>query len=303
MKQDNVLTTNKVYLTGTIVNTKGLHKMENGQSVPNIRESAKGENYISGSITLEIEEGNNIVVEFFSKELTKDGAPSKMFKEYCRLPERVGERVTLGQAQFTENRFWGKNDQIVSTNRISARFINPAKDDRENQANFIFEGYVESPIKERLNKEKELLFYEMSLAQANWNGEKPVVVKFIVPATEEVRAETIERLYEKGLTVSIKGDIQTVHTETVVEPKDVAFGEAEPEVYHNTYTYYVIQTGQQPLDADDEGAYSKADISELTEAYNAEAVAIEAAAKESSQQGNSVIKNVKKAGTKRQALV
>jgi hypothetical protein len=303
MNQENVLTTNKVYITGTIVNTKNLHKTENGESVPNIRLSAKGDNYISGSITIEVSEKNNVTVEFFSKEFTKKGTESKMFKEYCNLPNRVGERVTLGQAQFTESRFWGKNDQVMSSNRISARFINSAKDEKENQAVFTFEGYVESPIKEKLNKAKELLFYEMTLAQSNWNGEKPVAIKFIVPSQEASRFETIQRLYEKGLTVSIKGNIQTVQTETIVPAGDTAFGDAEDEVYHNTFTYYVIQTGQQPLLIDDEGAYQPADIKEMAEAYNAEALAIEAGAKESSQQGSSVIKNVKKAGTKRQALV
>jgi len=103
--------------------------------------------------------------------------------------------------------------------------------------------------------------------------------------------------------VSIKGNIQTVETETVVEAKATAFGKAEDEVFNNSYTYFVIQTGQNPLAGDDEGAYQAADIAELTEAYNAEAVSIEAGANESNQQGNSVVKNVKKAGTARQALV
>ena len=303
MNQENVLITNKVYITGTIVNTKNLHKMENGVSVPNIRTSKKDERYISGSITVEIEEGNNVVVEFFSKEFTAKGLPSTLFKNFSELPNRVGERVTLGQGQFTESRFWGKNNQVMSSNRISARFIETAKDNKENQAEFIFEGYVETPIREKLNKEKELLFYEMTLAQANWNGTKPIAVKFIVPASQEARFDTIASLYEKGLTVAIKGNIQTIETETIAETKEAAFGNDVPQVYHNSFTHFVIQTGQSPLELDDEGAYQESDVAELTEAYNAEAVSIEAGDKESSQQGNSVIKNVKKPGSARQALV
>jgi hypothetical protein len=154
------------------------------------------------------------------------------------------------------------------------------------------------PLYEKNAKDGELLAYEMIVAQANWNNTKPNYVKFTIAKDNKTAINAIQKLYEKGMTVSVRGTISIV-TEDVQVSEQTAFGEST-RVYHNTYKNYLIQTGSQPLD---KGAYTPQDINELTRAYNDEGIAIENAVKGQATTGKTTTAAPAPAKTPRTSLL
>jgi hypothetical protein len=265
---NNKLIKNNIDLVGKLVNTRGLDEIK--------KANKDGSEFVSGSVTVDLGKGQLLEVDVYSKKFTKDGQPSKLFTRYLELPSEIGNKVRIGGVEFTENRFWGRNDQIASVNKVAGRFFNLAKDTEDPQAKFTFAGYVFKPIYERLDREGNLLHYETILAQPNWDGTKPMYVKFAIDKQNSAVINGMEAQYVKGATVQVTGHIE-LETETRVVDKagDVAFGDASTEAYTNTYIKYVITGGNKPLELNSEGAYKADEIAKLTKAYDAEALVIE----------------------------
>jgi hypothetical protein len=292
----NKLTKNNIDLVGKLVNTRGLDEIK--------KANKDGSEFVSGSVTLDIGKGQLLEVDVYSKKFTKDGQPSKLFTRYLELPEEVGTNVRIGGVEFTENRFWGRNDQITSVNKVAGRFFNIAKDSDEPMAKFTFAGYVFKPVYERLDREGNLIQYETILAQPNWNGTKPIYVKFAIDKSNSAVVNGMEAQYVKGATVQVTGHIE-LETETRVVDKagDVAFGDSSTEQYTNTYVKYLITGGNKPLETESEGAFKADEIAMLTKAYDDEALVIEQAARKQSDSNQTSFSNKETAKTSRTKLI
>jgi hypothetical protein len=292
----NKLTKNSIELVGKLVNTRGLDEIK--------RANKDGSEFVSGSVTLDIGKGQLLEVDVYSKKFTKEGQPSKLFERYLELPEEVGTMMRVGGVEFTENRFWGRNDQITSVNKVAGRFFNVARDNDETQAKFTFAGYVLKPIYERLDREGKLLHYETIIAQPNWNGSKPLYVKFAIDKDNSAVVNGMEAQYAKGTTVQVTGHIE-LETETRVVDKagDVAFGDSATEEYTNTYVKYVITGGNKPLENDSEGAYRPDEIAMLTKSYDDEGLLIEDAARKKADTNQTSFSNKETAKSSRTKLI
>jgi hypothetical protein len=236
-----------------------------------------GKDFISGKIVVKsIIDGRNQLteVELYSNKFKQDGTPNKLFETYSNLGALLNKRVRVS-GELAESRFFSTtNTQLVSTTVNRGRYVAPADTKDVDAADFSFAGYIIKPLYEKNSKDGDLVAYEMVVAQANWNNTKPTLIKFTVAKDNKAAIGAIQRLYEKGMTVSVRGTVSVV-TEDVEVSEQTAFGEST-RVYHNTYKNYLIQTGSQPLDR---GAYSPQDILELNRAYEDDGLAIENAAK------------------------
>lgn len=293
---NNKLIKNNIDLVGTLVNTRGLDEIK--------KANRDGSEFVSGSVTLDIGKGQLLEVDVYSKKFTKEGQPSKLFARYLELPEEIGTKVRVGGVEFTENRFWGRNDQITSVNKVAGRFFNVAKDSDDTQAKFTFAGYVFKPVYEKLDREGTLLHYETIIAQPNWNATQPVYVKFAMDKNNSAVVNGMEAQYAKGATVQVTGHIE-LETETRVIDKagDVAFGDSATEEYTNTYVKYVVTGGNKPLENDSEGAYKADDIAMLTKAYDAQALEIEEAARQKGNTTQTMASNKETAKSSRTKLI
>jgi hypothetical protein len=293
---NNKLIKNNIDLVGKLVNTRGLDEVK--------KATKDGSEFVSGSATLDLGKGQLLEIDVYSKKFTKEGQPSKLFTRYLELPGEVGTKMRVGGVEFTENRFWGRNDQIASVNKVAGRFFNIAKDTDESQAKFTFAGYVFKPIYERLDREGNLLHYETIIAQPNWNSTKPMLVKFAIEKNNSAVINGMEAQYVKGSTVQVTGHIE-LETETRVVDKagDTAFGDSATEEYTNTYVKYVITGGNKPLEVGSEGAYKADEIASLMKAYDNEALSIEEAARKKGDSNQTSFSNKETAKSSRTKLI
>ena len=267
---ENYLNKNEVVVVGTLV--------DNGLE---IKESQGGQTYITGNISVKsVIDGEEKVFEFrlFSFQYKKGTTEiNGLFKTYSNLDTKIGRRVKVIGA-VEENRFFQeRTGQIVSFNFNSGRFIYDVTDKTPDSATFEFAGYVEKPITERTNKDGDLLYYEITMGQANYNGTKPVVVKFQIPADNRRAVSYIERNYERGVTATINGNLN-VEVEKITKEEEVAFGDPVVKEYVNTYKAYQIVSGSEPIFGRSE--YTAEQIRNFANAYEDESIEIQNKAKD-----------------------
>jgi hypothetical protein len=267
---ENFLNKNEVVVVGTLV--------ENGLE---IKESQGGQTYITGNIAVKsVLDGEEQVFEFrlFSFQFKKGTTEvNGLFKTYASLDTKIGKRVKV-IGGIEDNRFFQeRTGQIVSFNFNAGRFIYDVTDKTPDSATFEFAGYVDKPIHEKTNKDGEVLHYEISLGQANYNGTKPVMVKFQVPATNRKAVTYMERNYEKGVTITVNGNLK-VDVEKVTKEEEVAFGDPIVKEYINTFKAYQIVSGSEPIYGRNEYPASK--IREFANIYEDEGIEIQNKAKD-----------------------
>jgi len=260
-----------------------------------------GKDFISGKIVVKstIEGKTQLTeVELYSNKFKQDGTPNKLFETYATLGALLNKRVRVS-GELGESRFFStQSAQLVSTTINRGRYVAPADTGEADTADYSFAGYIIKPLYEKLSKDGDLVGYEMVVAQANWNNTKPTVIKFAVDKTNKTAITAIQRLYEKGMTVSVRGNVSVV-TQDIEKVEETAFGEST-RVYHNTYKNYLIKTGSQPLD---KGAYTPQDILELNRAYEDDGLAIENAAKGQATTGKTTTAAPAPAKTPRTSLL
>lgn len=139
-----------------------------GQLVKNAleeRTTKAGDEVISGSLTLRTADNSEHDVNFFAFKYKKDenknftSEESFFYKEYkdaienlvdmehCKEEGQTPDIISITDGSFTVNDFKGSNGNVVTTNRISARFINRVEPkDYDNtilEAKFEVEGIIE----------------------------------------------------------------------------------------------------------------------------------------------------------------
>lgn len=248
---------NDVFIIGTLVDVK-----------TDVRTSDK--TYISGKVSIKVDANgveNIIDASIFAYEKTKEGADSKMFKTYAGLESLLNKRVrvtgSLGEGSIVDE----STGNVRHFNQINARFINPAyTTDTEDKATFEYSGFVTRELYERKDKEDNLLGYRIEVAQANYNDENCIVVRFDVDKDDIKKAETISTYYLAGSTVEFQGTLSSV---TTMETKTVEadFGDPIVKTFAKTEKSYSIVSGNLPLDENDENAYSTEFKKTLIAAY------------------------------------
>jgi len=263
---ENVLKTNIVRVTGTLVEVN----LETKQS------QNTGNDFISGSIVIKsVIAGREQLtdIHLYASSVKKDGGSNKFFETYGALEGKIGKRISV-QGEIEENRYYNEGSgQVISFNRNKGTFINDAKSNEVDQAKFEFAGYVIKPVSERVDKDGNVLFYEISLAQSNYNGTMPIVAKFTINDMKIVKV--VETLYEKGLTVKVMGDVSII-SEMIEYTEETAFGEPVVKESQRTYRNYIVTSGTEPAT---KGFYTDEQIIELDSAYMAKTAELESGAK------------------------
>lgn len=253
MDISTVLKDNRVWITGELT-----------EYDLSIKEDRDGNEYISGQVIVKsmINGSEQLIpVDFYSRAKTQSGTPNKLFASYVAMENKLGKRISI-QGEIQENRFFQESSgQLVSYNRVAGRFVNDPRQNQEDRADFTFAGYVVAPITEKLNKDGELLFHEITLAEANYNGEFPIYIKFAVKSLKV--ADVIADLYQKGSTVKVNGHYE-IETSSEERTEETAFGEPIKKVYTSTFKNFIITSGYEPVD---DNAYSAEDIIALDKVY------------------------------------
>jgi hypothetical protein len=261
-----------------------------------------GKDFIAGKIVVKsILDGRQQLTEIdlFSNKFKQDGGSNKLYEIYTKLNSFLNKRIRVS-GELGENRFFStQNGQLVSTTVNRGRFIAAANTNEKDVAEFSFSGYVVKPIYERTNKDGDLINYEIVIGQANWDNTKPVYVKFTIDKENKGAVSAVQKLYDKGITVTVRGNIMVV-TEDVEVVEQTAFGDST-RIYHNTYRNYMITTGSQPIT--DRGVYSPQDIVGFSRAYEDEGLSLEKAAKENADSGDTASTGKASAKTPRSSLL
>lgn len=154
-------TMNTVMITGDLVKNGLDSKTDND-----------GNEYISGALVLRSDDGSEHQVDYFSYKYKRDSdkkftnEESGLYKGYVTIMEEYkgmdalqdGEApmvVKIGQGQFTDNLFMGKDGNVVESNKIKATFGNRVDEDKlettPKTATFQISGYIRD-IKDELLK-------------------------------------------------------------------------------------------------------------------------------------------------------
>lgn len=266
--------TNKITLIGTVVENK--LRQGTAKTGPHA-----GLNYISGEIILKcVLDGadNFIPVNFYTFEITKTKAPSKLYGSYKKIA--VGQRLEIS-GFFSENRFWSeKTGQIASSQKVSGRFVNQARPGTNDTATFELSGFVSRSLTEKLDKQNKLYAYELLVGQTNYNDTSASLFRFHISPEKEDIARIVRDKYIAGATVHFFGDIRyTTTTVTKELSNNIEFGEPKVSSLVMTNKNYFITSGEAPITGDT--AYSLADIQRYKSAIAVRDVEIQQKAKDS----------------------
>lgn len=278
---------NKIYIVGTLTEVE-------------LRKGSKdGKDYVGGSCVI-TSNGQPIEVKFYSSLLKKDNTVNKKYQNIIDLEGMKGRRVTVN-GELTSRAFYQVSaGQTITFNEINAGFFNLAKDTVEDVATFEFAGYVMRPLYERLNKEEQLIAYEMEIGQADYTGENLRAIRFTVDKDSPKIVSAIQSSYTKGATVSINGEIRYQVNE-IEKKEEVAFGEPIVKKFTNVIKTFLI-TGGKPVIMT-EAAYTPAQINALELAHAEYLKSVEEDAKKQAQSGQVAVTPAPSKGTTKQGLL
>lgn len=161
VKNEIKTTMNTVMITGNLV--------KNGLDS---KTDDNGNEYIGGSLILRSEDGSEHQADYFSYKYKRDSdkkftnEESGLYKGYVTIMEEYKGMdalqedeapmvIKIGQGQFTDNLFMGKDGNIVESNKIRATFANRVEEDKlettPKTATFQISGYIKD-IKDELLK-------------------------------------------------------------------------------------------------------------------------------------------------------
>lgn len=228
-------------------------------------------------------------VEFFSKAVTSQGTPNKLYAAYIDLGKNIGKKIKVS-GEFRENRYYSATrETVVGVNTLSGRFINYDIKDAD-AATFEFQGFVIKELSEKQNKEGEIYQYNIGIAQEGYKENTLTVINFNVstdPESSDI-VNSIRDQYSLGASVTITGELD-FHTEVTTSEinNEGGFGKPIVREYTNTYRNYYITGGSAPFLPDDEKAfYNDEQIAALVAAYKAHDVELTKEASEKTDSSN-----------------
>ena len=211
---------------------------------------------------------NVFEINFYSKEMTAKNEVSKLYTSYTKMPELKGRKVEIS-AEISENRFWSANlGQIASSQKLVGKFIKGVLETEADKALFEVGGFIAKELVEKVNKNNEIYRYDLVLGQANYNntGMRGITLN-IAPTDRELVAGA--KTYATGMTVFVKGRLESIEQQVTVEDENSGFGEKIVRVYTNKLKGFYITGGSKPITDPEKGAYDMATIKGLIDAYKA----------------------------------
>lgn len=214
-----------------------------------------GKTIIKGDIVVQVAENEEVIVKFYTGEVTKAGKDNPSFKSLSTVIEnyvsiadclKANEPVTnatkvqVKGAKLRINDYYNeKKKDLSSYIEIAGSFISSAKEETyEPRAEFEMECFV-SNIKPETNKEQE------ETGRLVVNVIVPVYGGKVVPFTLLAEGDIAEFLsvnYEKNKTAFLMGDIKNTVTINKVE-KGGGFGKKKVETFVNTKQELIITGG------------------------------------------------------------
>lgn len=239
---------NTVSIIGTLVET---NLKEGVTKATAERPSSK---YINGNIILKVNSAATnsemlIEVPVFVSELKKDKTVSKVYEALQTIESNKGRRLEV-MGGLTENKFYSdRNGAIIKTNKLRMNFFSvlPVGDTREDEAKFSVSGFVVEALKEKNNKNGDLICYELKLGQSDYSEKKADIFTITVDAHNEAAANYIRDNYQKGDTVTLHGHLNYT-VETVTVKQEAEFGEPITKTYQNATKQFVCDSGKKELE-------------------------------------------------------
>ncbi len=209
---------------------------------------------------------NVFEINFYTREMTKDNKPNKLYQSYDKLPELVNKKIEVS-GELVENRFWSANlGQMVSAQKINGKFIKTQLDTVADSATFSLGGFVVKELVEKTNKNNEVYRYDIAIGQANYNATAMnMFTVHVNPEDKEIVRGV--KTYQAGMTVLVKGNLVFTEEQVTVEDENSGFGEKISKVYTNRQKNYYISGGSNPITSAEAGQYSGELIKNLIEAY------------------------------------
>ena len=229
---------------------------------------------LNGSITQ-----MEVPIDVFSTRYTRNGTENPSYHSLrevknsftsiaaCGDPDQA-DCVRISNASLQENVFYGRNDQVVSTTRISGSFVNRINRAEMKPAATFNTTFVVG------NKSDEIDAAGTPTGRLNVNGvviqygDRADLVKFVVE--NENAKNHIEQYWNDGDTVRVQGKLNfSVKTEYTIE--EVGFGEPI-KTAHTTSVHDLIITSGSAAGLKGEAAY---DITDIQSALAARKIRIE----------------------------
>lgn len=245
----------------------GILKENNLEIRNDLKDKSTGAPYtaIMGDLVIKVGKHDEHRVKFFSKELTKAGAVSKLFKSYKTAMENYISLVDLAgmtaeekeglhatrltvQGDIRSNDYSPDGIEVKVNPELSGKFLNSVKnEDQEDGAEFDLEVYIKS-ISPELDKEG------IETGRLKVKGLVPVYNGKIIPVPLTVTdehgvADYMELNFRAGDTLQVWGEL----INSAIEKKKVksGFGQSKEEISYDYKNEILIIGGEEAALEDD----------------------------------------------------
>lgn len=220
-----------------------------------VHNDANGKECIRGTLTVKIDETNQIVLNVYVGKYTKDGSENRAYagmetvmREYQSIAE-VGEenatKIRCNKGQLQPNTYIDRTGDVKTSVRYSASFVKRVekrdKNPYEPKAKFEVEGYIAGVVPEMKNGE-ETGRSITKLWVPTYSGIEPM--DLIIP---ENLVDTFDSTYELGQTANFIGDLKNnvIVKEQVVQ---MAFGGEDVKKSYDYVDERVVVKGGYPYE-------------------------------------------------------
>jgi len=222
--------------------------------------------FISGDLVVRVGE-SDIKVNFFAKELKKDGGFNKIHKSLIGVmtypsiaSDGVGVKVSITGGSISVNDFYTDELEHISYSELKSNFVKKSTKNYKEENIFEFEGLVRR-VYDEVKEDAETGRLAIEVVGVNY-AESALPVIFVVE--KESAINYIRAYYAPGKTVKVNGNI-VFSTEKVSKTEESAFGEPIIKEYDKVTKDFVITAGTQPYD---ENEYTAEDAKVIMENRN-----------------------------------
>lgn len=199
--------------------------------------------YIRGDLVITAKVGKtmNIPIPFFAAYKTKAGKVRKLYTQLENLQQ--GARINV-VGSIEDNKFWDQaRGQLVKTKRLRLNFINDARNEDPDKAEFVYSGFVTAPLQEKFNKNGDSIGFEIGIAQATYDNSRAMNVFFQVDGSNSKAINYITNEYTPATTIKVNGSLD-FDIETVTIEEQVDFGKPIIKTYQNRTSNLMIESGK-----------------------------------------------------------